>query len=193
MPKTVVVWINSFPTVLPILFKKKCGTSQLYQEIQTTATINSCNNKGPIGSHTGTKITNVNTEGVINCVYTVVHNIIQKNTDKTCNNNPPLGSLAITFSELNKSEIPTKANEDPSWIYPPSKILFQRGIIATSECNGAYLGAVGTCERVINLNANPIYAKDTVTYVIPSQFKFTRQIIDNARLAIKNNKNTNKN
>jgi hypothetical protein len=191
MPKTLEYFYVFQESTLPILFKKKCGSSELYQEIQTSGIINSCyNNESPIGSYTGNKITNVNINGDINCVYTTLHNVTSKNN--ICKNSPPNGVIGFSFSLLNQTTIPTKANENPSYIFPPNNILVLKGLIVSNLCSGAYLGAVGTSEHIIDLNKTPLYNKTVVKYVIPSQFKFTNQIIDNAQLAIRNN-NTNKN
>jgi hypothetical protein len=67
---------------------------------------------------------------------------------------PPKGVLACVVSQLNTSEF-----------IPEQDTIVVKGLVNTAYCNGAYFGAVGTCNFTYYSDARP--AKIDVKYTLP--------------------------
>jgi hypothetical protein len=153
---TLVVPLSEL-SIFPVSYVASKTTPQLYQELQITAPIITSTDLATaknLGDVTGLKTTNVNEKGQVNCLYSPLFNLTGKATG-TNDNIPPKGTLGLFFSYFDQTKIPSSASDNPKYIFAPGQQkLVIKGVIDTPLCNGAYYGAKGTVNHIIDKTTN---------------------------------------
>ena len=158
--------------VFPVTFEKATGDgSQVYSEIQITRQIESSLDPTislGLGTTNCLKTVVVDQQGQINYLHLVLLNFNGEANGQTGGDIPPKGVLAVNYSFLNQTTLPTSPSDNSTVIIPPGQSsITLKGVINPALSSGAYFGAIGTTRVTHYADANTHY-KYEVEYMLPS-------------------------